>query len=383
MILKYLIEKEFKLIIRNKFMPRLIVIWPIMMMVLLPFAANFEIYHLRLSIVDHDQSPYSHRLTGKIAGSSYFSTPLHCASYSEALENIEDNRSDILIEIPKDFQRDLVSNSYAQVLIAANAVNGTKGGLGSSYLAAIVMNFSGDISVENRSVSTSSSASSSITSPSSAIVNIVTENKYNPYMDYRQFMVPALMVMLLTLLCGFMPTFNIVSEKELGTIEQMNVSPVNKDTFILSKLIPYWIMGISILTVSMGIAWLIYGMLPVGNWGIVYVGAAIFIVVMSAMGLIISSYSQTIQQSMFVMFFFLLILLLLSGLFTPISSMPEWAQWITVFNPLTYFVQIMRGVYLKASTFADLSVQFYALSAFAVGMSTWAVLSYTKGDHSR
>lgn len=377
MILNFLIEKEFKLIMRNKFIPRLIAIWPIMMMIMMPFAANFEIYHLRLGVVDLDQSPFSEKLSAKAGASRYFNNPIHYNSYAEALTSIEDNSIDIVMVIPDDFQRDLVTRSTSTVLVAANTVNGTKGGLGSSYLSAIIMDYSADISIENRAfLPSSGSAADGSKTP---MVEVVTDNRYNPTMDYKQFMIPGLMVMLLTLLCGFMPAFNIVSEKEHGTIEQMNVSPVNKATFILSKLIPYWIMGILILTVSMILAWVVYGMLPLGSFLTIYIGSTIFILLMSTVGLIISSYSQTIQQAMFVMFFFMLILLLLSGLFTPISSMPEWAQWITVFNPLTYIIKIMRGVYLKGSSLAEVANQLYALCGFAVALGTWAILSYSKG----
>jgi len=191
------------------------------------------------------------------------------------------------------------------------------------------------------------------------------------------FMIPALFVMLLTLLTGFLPAFNIVGEKELGTTEQMNVTPMNKGIFILAKLIPYWIIGIVILSICMGLAALIYGLIPT-NIATIYLYAIIYILVVSGLGIVISNYSDTMQQAMFVMFFFMLIIILLSGLFTPVSSMPKWAQMITAVNPLKYFMEVMRAVYLKGSGMRELLPQFFALCGFAVVFNAWAVMSYKK-----
>ena len=182
-------------------------------------------------------------------------------------------------------------------------------------------------------------------------------------------MIPALMGMLLTLICGFLPALNVVSEKEVGTIEQINVTPVPKFTFILAKLLPYWITGFIVLTLCFLLAWLLYGITPVGHFIVIYF-----------FGLVISNYSATMQQSMFVMFFFMLILMLMSGLFTPVSSMPEWAQVITYFNPLKYFMEGMRMVYLKGSGLLELLPEIGVLLLFALGFNTWAVISYRKNQ---
>ena len=193
-------------------------------------------------------------------------------------------------------------------------------------------------------------------------------------------MVPALMVMLLTLICGFLPAINIVSEKEIGTIEQINVTPVSKFIFILAKLLPYWLIGFVVLTLCFILAWLLYGIVPVGHFLLIYFFAILFVLVMSGFGLVVSNYSETMQQSTFVMWFCLLVLILMSGLFTPISSMPEWAQMITRLNPLRYFMEVMRMVYLKGSGFFDLLPQFGILLLFAVVFNSWAVISYRKNN---
>ena len=306
-MIKYLLEKEFKQLLRNPMLPRILLVFPCIILLVLPWAANFEIKNMNLSVVDNDRSPYSTRLVQKVGASEYFHLVDVSNSYQEAMQCIEKGDADLILEIPPHFERDLLKTGVAKVLVSANTVNGTKGTLGSSYLS-------------------------------------------------------------------------IVSEKEFGTIEQINVTPVSKFTFILAKLIPYWIAGILILTIGIILAWLVYGLVPAGHLWLLYFFALLFIIVISGMGLVVSNYSQTMQQAMFVMFFFVIIIMLMSGLFTPINSMPEWAQTITIANPLKYFIQVTRMVYLKGSGFSDLIMQFIALFLMAIALNGWAVFSYKKNS---
>ena len=367
-MIKYLLEKEFKQLLRNPILPRLLLAFPCIILLVLPWAANFEIKNINLSVVDNDRSPYSTRLVQKVASSEYFRLVDVSRSYEEAMESIEEGDADIILEIPPHFERDLLKSGVAKVLIAANTVNGTKGGLGSSYLGGIINDYAAQI----RPLT-----AGGIVTPT---IEIDTQGRFNPHLDYKIFMVPALMAQLLMMLCGFLPALNIVSEKEFGTIEQINVTPVSKFTFILAKLIPYWTAGIVILTISVILAHLVYGLSPVGSLWLLYFFALLFIIVISGLGLIVSNYSQTMQQAMFVMFFFLIIIILMSGLFTPINSMPQWAQHITIVNPLKYFIQVTRTVYLKGSGLGDLTTQLIALLLMAIALNGWAVFSYKKNS---
>lgn len=373
-MLKFLIEKEFKQLLRNSFLPRLIIGYPCMVMIIMPWAANMEIKNISVNVVDNDHSVVSQRLIHKIDASSYFRLNNLSPTYNSALRDIESGDADVILEIPRHFEKKLENGEASHVLLAANAVNGSKGGLASSYMTATLADYNAQLHAENPSSGIVQEAASSV-QPS---VSVSEKNLYNPHLNYKLFMVPALMVMLVTVICGFLPALNIVSEKEVGTIEQMNVTPVGKFKFILAKLIPFWVVGFVVLTLSFGFAWLIYGILPVGSLGIIYLLSALFVLVMSGFGLVISNHSATMQQAMFVMFFFIIILLLMSGLFTPVMSMPQWAQIITILNPLKYFVDIMRMVYLKGSGLTDLTLQIGALLAFATLFNFWAVKSYRK-----
>ncbi len=369
-MLRFLIEKEFKQLIRHPFIPKLIFIFPCMVMLVFPWAATFEIKDVNLGVVDSDHSTYSARLVQKIVSSGYFRLTDVSDTYPEALQGIENHVSDLVLTIGPGFERNLVREGSARVMIAANSVNGTKSGMGTSYLASIIRDFASDLRSEQGQVQPDNELI--------PVIDIATQYRFNPHLNYKVYMVPALMVILLTLLCGFLPALNIVSEKESGTIEQMNVTPVSKFKFILAKLIPYWLIGFVVLSLSFGLAALIYNLFPAGSLLTIYCFASIFVLIVSGFGLVVSNYSATMQQAMFVMMFFVIVFILMSGLFTPIRSMPVWAQAITAINPLSYFIEMMRMVYLKGSVLADMGVQLAALAGFAVFFNLWAVFSYKK-----
>lgn len=369
MVIKFLIEKEFKQIFRNAFIPKILVALPLMMMLVFPWAANQSIKNVKLSIVDNDHSTFSEQLMQKISASDYFQLTDVSATNDLALKSVESGKADIILEIEPDFEKNLMRENVGRVLISANSINGIKGGLGSAYLAQII----GDFANELRE----SYGNARVQIPQ---FTVTPQFKFNPHLDYKVFMVPALMVMLLTMLIGFLPALNIVGEKEIGTIEQINVTPVGKMAFVLAKLIPYWIIGFVVLSLCMALAALIYGIFPMGSLFTIYLFALIYIFVMSGFGLVISNYSNTMQQAMFVMFFFVMVFIMMSGLFSPVASMPQWAQDIAMFNPLKYLMQVMRLVYLKGSAFRDMLPQFFALCAFAIGLNAWAVASYRKNS---
>ncbi|MEN9444684.1 MAG: hypothetical protein RIS47_1574, partial [Bacteroidota bacterium] len=269
----------------------------------------------------------------------------------------------------KNFEKNLLIDKSAQISLVANAVSGSKGSIGSAYLTAIVSDFATELRTKDMP---------RIPVGFMPIIQILTHNRFNIYLRYTIFMVPALMVMILTMLSGFLPALNIVGEKEAGTMEQINVTPVPRFLFIYAKLAPYWIIGFFVLTTSITIAYVVYGLIPAGPISTLYMFAGIYILSVSGLGLLISNYSDTLQQAMFVMFFFMLIMILVSGLFTPVQSMPVWAQRLTLINPLKHFVDVMRMVYLKGSSILEMPRQLIALGSFAVLFNTWAILSYKK-----
>jgi len=344
MILKYLMQKEFLQIRRNAFLPRFIIMFPIMIMCVMPWVMNMEVKNIVVDVVNIDHTVESQRLVRQIAASNYFIFNGQKANYAEAIKDIEKGRADIILEI-----RD------GQYLIAANAINGTKGSMGSAYLSQIVTSRQ---PMRNAQLS---------------ILYL-----YNKGQNYKLYMIPALLAIVMMLMTGFLPTLNIVGEKESGTIEQINVTPVSKWAFILSKLIPYWLIALFIVSVCLLLAWLIYGLTPAGPLWLIYVLAMLLALFFSSFGLIISNYSETMQQAIFVMWFFVVCIMLLSGLFTPTRSMPHWAYLTTYVNPMHYFIDAIRTVFVRGGGFHDVAHQVLALLAIGSAMAAWAVQSYKK-----
>lgn len=371
-MIKYLLRKEFKQIVRNMFLPKMIFMFPIMVLMVFPWAASYEIKNLNLSVVDNDHSPYSQQLIQKITSSGYFKLTNVSSSYEIAIKSIEKNEADIILEIPANFEKNLINKQGGKLMISANAVNGMKGGIGMTYLNSIISDYNQGVVLELYPASKDINAIPTI--------QLDTQYRFNKHLNYRVFMVPALMVMILTLICGFLPAVSIVFEKELGTMEQINVSPVPKIIFILAKLIPFWIIGFIVITIGFTIAWLVYGLVPAGLFSTLYLFTAIYILTVSGLGIVISNYASTLQQAMFIVFFFMLLFIMLSGLYTPIDSMPEWAKWLAAFNPLKHFMVVMRSVYLKGSNPIQLINEMLALLGFALFFNTWAVLSYKKSS---
>ena len=374
MTLRYLIQKEFIQIRRNSFLPKLILVFPVVIMCVMPWVMSMEVKNIRVDVVDNDRSTTSQKMVHSIEASRYFIFGGQKPTYKAAIAEIEHGKADVVLVIPQDFGKDLAKGLQPKVLIAANAVNGTKGSMGSAYLSQIVTSV----------VRTNEAPSGAVGGASSGAVDgaslLSTLLLYNKGQNYKLYMIPALLAIVMMLMTGFLPTLNIVGEKETGTIEQINVTPVSKWAFILSKLIPYWLIALFVVTVCLLLAWLVYGITPAGPLWIVYLLALLLALFFSSLGLIISNYSDTMQQAIFVMWFFIVCILLLSGLFTPTRSMPDWAYTTTYVNPMHYFIDAIRTVFIRGGSFRDVAHQVFALLAIGLFMAVWAVQSYKKNS---
>lgn len=368
-MLKFLLQKEFRQVFRNPAVLRIMFVMPMVQLLVLPWAADYEVKNIKLAIVDNDHSDYSRQFISKVSSSGYFQLDEYTNSYNKALEEVEKDKADIIVQIPSHFEKDLVKENKAPLFMAVNAINGVKAVLGASYLQAIVQDFNNDVREDWVQMPRFSPQAS---------IEITSSNWFNPFMEYKYFMVPGILVLLVTLVGSFLTALNIVKEKEVGTIEQINVTPVKKYHFILGKLIPFWILGLIILTMGLLISFIAYGIRPAGSFLTIYAFAAVYLLAVLGLGLLISTYCSTQQQAMLISFFLIMIFILLGGLYTPIESMPVWAQWITKFNPVTYFIQVMRDVVLKGSTLRDVAPSIGIIFLFAIALNSWAVVNYRK-----
>ncbi|MDE6297223.1 MAG: ABC transporter permease [Muribaculaceae bacterium] len=362
-ILKALLRKELILMRRNPLIPKMIIAMPLMVMLIIPLVANLEVKNVNVAVVDNDRSQLSRRVISDIQRAISLSVSTVCHTYNEAMRSVEDGATDVVLTIPVDYSKKLISGDGV-VDVEANGVNATKGMLGANYVSLSVIGTLKQWQKEN--------------GVDVKIDRVSVINRYNPTLNFRNYMIPALMVVLLIIICGFVPALNLVNEKETGTIEAMNVTPVSRFIFVLSKLIPFWIVGIFVVTVGMIIGWLVYGLVLEGSLLAIYCAAILFCLVMSGLGVAIANTSSTMLQSIFVMFAFIMIFQLMSGLFTPIRSMPDWAQYITYAIPPRYFIEIMRSVYLKGTSILELWQQFLSLLGFAIALSFLAALTYKK-----
>ncbi len=340
--LKFLLQKEFRQIFRDPGILRIIFMLPVIQLLVLPWAADYEIKNIKLAVVDHDRSDYSGKLVNKITASGYFILTDYTSSYNNAMQQIEHDKADLILEIPISFEKNLVKEDEAKLFLAVNAINGVKAGLGSAYLRNIIQDYNGEVRLEWIQFPRFNPETN---------IEVVSSNWFNPLMNYKFFMVPGILVLLLTMVGSNLTALNIVKEKEMGTIEQINVTPVKKYHFVLSKLIPFWCLGLLVFSIGFSIAWLVYGIVPVGSFFTIYFFAAIYL---------------------------MMIFVLLGGLYTSIDSMPEWAKIITKFNPVSYFIEVIRLVVLKGSGLADIKYQLLTIFGFAVVLNSWAVINYRK-----
>ncbi|TYR37227.1 ABC transporter permease [Sphingobacterium phlebotomi] len=375
--LKFLLQKEFKQIFRNKSLLPLLFVVPIMQLLILPLAADYEVKNINITIVDHDHSSYSHKLISKITASGYFKLENYVTAFNEAFDDIEKDRSDLILEIPQGFERNLIREDASarqtdgqQLYIAINAINGVKANLGGTYLNRILADYNADVRMEWMQMPKFNRFPT---------IGIASSSWFNPTMNYRFYMVPGILALLVTMIGAYMCALNIVKEKEVGTIEQINVTPIKKYQFILGKLIPFWIIGIVVFSMGLfGIGWLVYGIVPLGNLFLLYAYLAVYLIAVLGLGLLISTYAETQQQAMSIAFFFMMVFILMSGLFTPIDSMPKWAYVMTQFSPITYFIEVMRMIVLKGSGFADIKIHFLIMIGFAAILNGWAIYNYKK-----
>ncbi|AUC81433.1 ABC transporter permease [Lacinutrix sp. Bg11-31] len=366
----YIIQKEFKQIFRNKGMLPIIFVLPLLQLVILSNAATFEVKNIKFGYIDNDHTSTSRALVEKFNASTYFNVLTDFPSEALASSSMLKGEVDVLLQIPHYFERDLQKEKQNSLGVTINAIDGAAAGVENVYVTQILQSFNQNIKASLLQVS------------DKQIQPIAIETIplfwYNKTLNYKTFMVPGILVLLVTMITLFLSGMNIVREKEIGTLEQINVTPIKKSQFIIGKLFPFWVIGMGLLTVGLILAKVIFNVPMIGSLPLLYFYTSIYILVILGIGLFISNFTDTQQQAMFIAWFFTVIFILMSGLFTPIESMPKWAQTLTEFNPIRYFVEVMRMVMLKGSGFMDILPQLLKTLLYAIIMNGLAVWSYKK-----
>lgn len=370
-VLGFILQKEFRQIFRDRTILVMMTMVPVIQLIILPFAANFEVKQVHVAFLDHDHSTYSRKLHDEVASSDYFQMIGYPASYQEALGLIENEAADLILEIPAGFEQHLIREGHERVFLAMDAINGTKSALGGSYLTAVLATF-------NQQTQTRLVRGSDQTIRAPKQLEIIHNTWFNPQAEYTHYMVPGILVLLLTMIAGFITALNIVKEKEIGTIEQINVTPIRKWQFILGKLIPFWIVGMLVFTLGLMVMYLVYRISPAGSIPTLYLFAGVYLIALLGFGLLVSTVSSTQLQAMFVAFFFVMIFILMSGFFTSIDSMPDWARQLSQLTPVTHFIRVVRLIVLKGSALRHVYRELVYLILFALVLNGLAIWNYRK-----
>jgi ABC-2 type transport system permease protein len=364
-----MLQKEFTQIFRNRVILPAIFVIPFVQLVVLVFAANLEMKEIKYYVVNQDRSSFSRTLQTRFQGSPFYSYKGTGHSIEEGIKMLTRGDVDMVLHLENGFERDLIRNQKSSVQVLIDAVNSTEAGLINAYTGNIIRDVNEDLILELIQY---------IPSGGLKNVNISTAYWYNPDLNYHIYMVPGILVILVTLIGMFLTALNLVREKELGTTEQINVTPVKKYQFIISKLLPFWIIALFELSLGLILGRIIFQVPFLGSISLLFGFASVYLLVVLGFGLFLSSLSSNQQQVMFLSFFFMLTFILMSGIFTPVESMPDWAQKINIINPLAYFMKVIRMIMLKGSVFNDIKSEFFSLLIYANLILGLAVWSYRK-----
>lgn len=364
-----ILKKEFLQIFRNRAMIPLIFFMPLFQLLILSNAATYEIKNIKFNVVDLDQSYFSRELVSKFTSSNYFLLNKVSFNIEESEESFKTLDARLIVYIPKDFEKDFRTNGKSEVQFIINAEDASAAGIINNYANNITRQYNADIITK-----------SSVVPDKTPLLNITYSNWYNPELDYRTYMVPGILVALVTLIGTFLSGMNVVKEKEIGTIEQLNVTPIKKYQFIIGKLLPFWIIGIFELIFGLNIGLFLFNVPLLGSPLLILLLASVYLFVVLAIGLLVSTVTNTQQQAMFIAWFFMVLFMLMGGIFTPVESMPDWAQAIAYFNPIAQFNRAMRMIMLKGSQFKDVlpALNFFIVSGIV--LMTLAVWRYRKSE---
>jgi ABC-2 type transport system permease protein len=366
-VLKALLRKEYLQIFRDKLMLRQLILMPFIQLLILSSAATFEVKTANLYLVDQDHSDASRGLVDHLRASGRFSIAGASPSMTLADKAILSRDAGVILVVPQGFENDIVRTRAAKVQLIFNAEDGALAGVTNSYAQQIIAAYARDLGATLRPMVS--------TTP---LIDIRTRGWYNQELDYKDYMIPGILVQLLTLIGTLLTAMNIVREKELGTLDQLNVTPIPRSAFIAAKLIPLWTIALVELAIGLFVARLVFDVPMRGSIVLLFFAASLYLVVSLGIGLWVSTLVETQQQSMFVSFFLMLVYLLMSGLFTPVRSMPQWAQWIANVNPVKHIIEIMRAVMLKGAGVTDITRPLTFLAVAGVLVLTLAVRQYAK-----
>ena len=365
-------KKEFLQFIRDPKMFGIVLIAPVIQLVFLGYAANRDLNEIRTVILDRDKTQSSRSLSEKFTGSGYFTVAGYPDNYDQLGDAIDDGSALIAIVIPSGFESDLKLAKTATVQVIFDGSDGNKASVAAGYVMSIASAYSKDIfteRIERKGLKVNPVGS----------IEAVTRVWYNPNLTTRQFMLPSIVGLVLIIITVTMTSLAVVKEREIGTLEQLLVTPVKPYQIILGKLLPFMIVGFVavILVLSVMIFW--FGIHVKGSMLLLLFSALIFMLSTLGLGLFVSTISRTQQQAMVTSAFLVIMpMIFLSGFAFPIENMPQAIQYVTYIIPLRYFIVIIRGIVLKGLMIQDLWEELSAMFAIGVVILLLSSLRFRK-----
>src|SRR5262245_24155215 len=364
----FLARAELLHVVRDRATLAQVLIVPIIQLLILSNAATFQILDTPTYVVDLDRTTASRGLVTRFAASGHFQVTGQSESLDLANESLLRGEVTMVLTIPHQFERSLVRDGGAPVELSVNAEKGSAANIVQSYAASIISAYAVELTGSAKAM------------PMRGVprIDLRTRYWYNATLNYKHYMVPGILVALVTLIGTLLTAQNIAREKELGTLEQLNVTPITRGQFIAAKLLPFWVLGLLDLAIGLIVGRIVFGVPMRGSILLLFTSAALYLVVALAIGLFISTLVETQQQAMFVTFFVMNVYLLMSGLFTPIDSMAPWVQVVSQLNPVRHFVTIARAILIKGAGLAEIARPLIILAAYGAIMLALAVRHYSK-----
>jgi ABC-2 type transport system permease protein len=354
-------------------------VMPVIQLVVLANAATFEVKRAELWVVDQDHTELSREVVDRFTGSGRFVAVGRSATAAAGNEALVAGRADVVLVIPARFERDLRRTRHGDLQLVLDAVDGAQAGVIQGYASQILTAYSATLGTAIAPVvRTAGGSGDPAPRPGGGRLEVRSRGWYNTDLDYQRYMVPGILVQLITLVGTLMTALNIVREKEAGTLDQLNVTPISRAAFITAKLVPLWTIALVLLAIGLVIGWLVFGVPVTGSLLLIFGGAGLFLVAALGIGLWISTVAETQQQALFITFALTMVYTLMSGLFTPVHGMPAWARTAAQVNPLLHFIALMRAVMLKGSGVVDVLPHLLALAAAGAIILTIAVRQYRK-----
>ena len=376
--LRFLLRKEFLQIFRDRMILGMLFGMPLVQLLVLANAATFEVKRARIHVLDHDGSTMSRGVVDRLAASGRF-VPV-AASHSPALADGQMLRReiDLILVVPADFERDLVRDRHASVQLVINAEDGAAAGVMQSYAGQILARYAAEIGATISPDRAPVIGRERVPRRGEPVIDLRQRGWYNAELEYRDYMVPAILVVLVTMVGTLLTAMNIVREKESGTLDQLNVTPIARSTFLAAKLVPFCTLALLDLGAGLVVARVVFDVPMRGSLAIVFLAAVIYLLGALGIGLWVSTVAETQQQAMFVTFSIMMVYMLMSGVFTPVSGMPGWARWLAEASPVMHFAKLMRAVLVKGAGFGDVARELGMLAGIGTLVLTFAVGQYSK-----